>query len=540
MKRIFSIAMLMALSTLGVRAQSIISGGELISPANMSHMEAAKFSQTEHSFMSARVSAMGGAFTSLGADLSSMAINPAGLGMYRSSEMGLSLGYDHTKATRSTGNLGSATSGNVSFNQIGAALNLYQSSGPLVSFTIGFGYNKLADLTYQTHNKWDGNVTIGEFFAEQMYGFDPAALNGSADPFRNQNIYPDEWGGVLAYQTYFINPNVDASGAFLDNYYVAVPLEAQNIRSVMTANSYGSVGEYDFSMGFNIGNFLYLGTTLGIIDIEQQIDYHLIEQYWYSTDAPATSNDAVGIDYMPSVANYGSGVNFKVGAIIRPVSAVRLGIAYHTSTLVSLTRDFYTEMATGFNDASYFANSLINSYTYDYFSPNKLLLGASVSILDKAIISVDYDRIWYGGMEMSNRELQHAFAEDVAADLGTSENFRIGLEVHPINGFYLRGGYAYYGTPFNAETQKYIEDGGVFFGSFKTHTSNLSLGAGLRFKNNSSLDVVWTNSKAHFTNSTPYYFNYVDDVDNILVTGPTMTDTKHTTNNVALTYSFRF
>lgn len=522
--------MLVVLSTLGVRAQTTVVGGEVISPANMSHMDAAKFSQTEHTFMSARVAALGGAFTSLGADISSMAINPAGLGMYRSSDMSISLAYDHTRATTSDNRYKTWT-GNMSFNQIGAALNLYQSSGTLVSFTLGFGYSKLADLTYQSQTRWDlGDVTIGEFFAEQMYGFDPTILNGSADPFRNNNIYPDEWGGVLAYQTELMSPNTDASGAFLGNYYVAVPLESRLSTNIYT-DSRGSVGEYDFSMGFNIANFLYLGTTLGIVDIEQQISYNLFEGYF---DANVRN-----MRYQPYVANYGSGVNFKVGAIIRPVSALRIGIAYHTSTLVSLTKDFYTEMTTNFANVGYSAHSLVNSYTYNYSSPNKLLLGASLSILDRALISVDYDKVWYGNMQLHTRGLEEVFANDVAADLGTSENFRIGVEVRPYGDFYLRGGYAYYGTPFNAETENYINDGGVFFGTYKTHTSNLSFGGGMRF-GNSSVDLVWTMSDAHFTNSTLYYFNYVDEVDNVLVSGPTISNTKHRTNNVALTYSLRF
>ena len=40
-------------------------------------------------FGTARAMALGGAFTSLGADMSAMSINPAGLGMYRRSEISL-------------------------------------------------------------------------------------------------------------------------------------------------------------------------------------------------------------------------------------------------------------------------------------------------------------------------------------------------------------------------------------------------------------------------------------------------------------------
>lgn len=537
MKRIFSIVITVALSTLGLKAQMLQFGGAVISPANMSHMEAAGYSQTEHSFMSARVAGMGGAFTSLGADISSMSINPAGLGMYRSSELLISLDFDTTAATNDAFK-GHTSSSCLDFNQIGAALNLHQSSGALVSFTLGFAYNKLADLDYTTRGRWDGGeITIGEFFAEQMYGFDPSVLNSSANPFRNNDIYTDEWGGVLAYQSYLIDPNM-YEGKFMDNYLVpGVPLSTKINSSYGMASS-GSVGEYAFSMGFNIANILYLGTTLGIQDVQQTVEYYFAERY--PGNVGNNSELLKAVDYRPFISNYGSGVNFKVGAILRPVAPLRLGVAYHTGTSMSLTRNYYAEMETIFcNGDSYLASTLINNYTYSYTSPSKLLLGASVVIGKKAILSVDYDKVWYDGMRMHNSSMEEAFANDVEADLGSAENYRVGLELCPINGLYLRCGYAYYGSPLNGAAQKYADDGGLFFGSYKTHSNNYSLGGGMRF-GTSSVDLVWTLSEANYTNSLMYYYSYVDANNDVLVTGPTLTNTKLRSNNIALSYSFRF
>lgn len=537
MKRVFSIALMIALSTLGLRAQSTILGGEVVSPANMSHMDAAKFSQQEHTFMSARVAAMGGAYTSLGADLSSMYINPAGLGMYRSSALSLSMNYDHTRSTNSTQS-SAAKMGDFSFNQIGTAINLYQGTGTLVSFTMGFGYNKVADLNYRNKASWgDGDVTIGEFFAEQMYGFNPSALSSSADPFRNKNIYTDEWGGVLAYQTYFIDPAMDSNNTFLGGYNVTgVPLE-NRVNSQLSMESYGSVGEYDFSMGFNFGNILYVGTTLGVQDIEQTIYLNYLEGYVGASGAEQMSYSL----YSPRVSNYGSGINFKIGAILRPISALRIGVAYHSPTVVSLTRDYKTELETSFaNGDTYLGESLVNSYTYDYTSPSKLLLGASLTIANRAIISVDYDKVWYGGMDMDTDGLEEAFANDVESDLGTADNFRVGIEVLPVDNFYVRAGYAYYGSPLNRAAEKYNDEGNAFYGTYKTHTNNFSLGVGWRFASGSTVDLSWTLSRAHYTNSVMYYYSYIDEVDNVLVSGPTLTGLTHKSNAIGLSYTLLF
>lgn len=539
MKRVFSIAILAVLSSLsfGAKAQTTVFGGEVITPMNMSHMEAAKFSQSEYSFLSARVAAMGGAFTSLGADLSSMTINPAGLGMYRSSVMSISMAYDHTRSTNGNVNYGT-NKGDFSFNQLGIALNLYQGTGSLVSFTLGFGYNRLADLNYRNSASWNGGeVTIGEFFAEQMYGIDPADLGDNKTPFTNPNIYPDEWGGALAYRTGLIVPRMSSGGLFAGNYdVVGIPLE-NLVNSSLDVESEGCVGEYDISMGFNFGNLLYVGTTLGIQNIEQIVYYNFAEQYQGASGAEELSS----MSYQPTVANYGAGVNFKIGAILRPISALRIGVAYHSPTSVSLSKDFSNYMQTAFADgARKDASSYVNSYTYDYSSPSKLLLGASLTISNRAILSVDYDKVWYDGMEMQTHGLEDAFAHDVKYDLGSANNFRVGLEVVPVANLYVRGGYAYYGSPLNRDATKYYEEGNSFYGTYKTHSDKFSLGAGWRFASGSSLDVVWTLSRAHYTNSVMYYYFYEDDTQSINVTGPTLQNVKHISNTVGVTYTTLF
>ncbi len=545
MKRFICIATLATLFSLTTKAvaQTTVFGGEVISPVNMSHMEAAKFSQTEHTYLSARVAAMGGAFTSLGADLSSMTINPAGLGMYRSSVLSVSAAYDHTRS--SNGNVGyGVNKGNFSFNQIGTALNLYQGSGSLVSFTLGFAYNKLADLNYRNSARWDnGEVTIGEFFAEQMYGIDPSELSPSKAPFSNPDIYPDEWGGVLAYRTFFINPVMDEnSGLFTGGYDVTgVPIE-NRVNSHLAVESMGSVGEYDLSAGFNFGNLLYVGATLGIQSIEQIIYYDYSEKYVGASGDTELSS----MLYRPTIANYGSGINFKIGAILRPIPAVRFGVAYHTSTSVEIIRDYQTSMYTLFgNGDAYGEESLINSFGLNYSSPNKLLLGASVQLGEKALLSVDYDMVWYDNISFHTgyTNINEAMNRSVDLDLGKANNLRVGLEMRPISRLYLRGGYALYGSPFNDEVTKLVKEGEPFYGNYKTTTENYSLGLGWRFAGGSMLDVAWIKSTANYTNHYLYQY-YTDNVaegsDPILVQSPEIKNNKLRRTTITATYTLLF
>ncbi len=545
MKRYIYTAVVLLAATFSAGAQTnVVSqlGGELVGAANMKHTDAAKFSQTEYSYLSARVSAMGGAFTSLGADLSSMTINPAGLGMYRSSSMGFSAALGVSDFSNDMNTAGSSKT-KFSFNQVGLALNLYQGSGSLVSYTFGFAYNKLADLNYKSSYSWQDNVSMADFFAAQMYGINSSALSSSADPFRNNDIYLDEWGGVLAYQMRLIDPVSGSS----DDYEVNAIGSNAVIYPRMSSNSRGSVGEYDLSSGFNVANVLYLGFTLGIQDIYQRITYNYSETYDHNLTATQNPNDYLrSMLYNPIESSNGSGINVKIGAIVRPVNSLRLGIAYHSPTWVSLTREYDAYMKTIFGDGEVIeGTSLLNSYTYSYSSPNKLLFGASYAFGNRALISADYDVVWYNDMRMHEDydSLNDAFANDVKYDFGASHNYRLGLEVRPLDNLYLRGGYAYYGTPFNSDAMKEVNNGNPFFGLYKTYTDNISLGAGVRFPSGSTLDFAWVMSNAHYTNHYLYYFYYQRTGDTPLtmnVNSPAIKDSKQTKNLISATYTMHF
>ena len=460
MKKVLSILVVASLSVFSLGAQATYSefGGTLISPANMKYTDALKFSQQENTYMSARVAAMGGAFTSLGADISSMSINPAGLGMYRSSAFTISGDLGITTASNNFAPSGKRQS-SFAFNQIGTALNLYQGSGALVSFTFGFAYNKLADLNYDKSFGWTGDgVSIGDFFALQMEGFPSSVLSYNSEPFRNENIYVDEWGGALAYQTALIDPVKDADGKETGQYEVTGIHPDANVAGSLRTRSRGSVGEYSFSSGMNIANILYLGATLGIQDFSQVIQYYYTENYSQPISDPALLE---AMTYAPTENNYGSGINLKIGAILRPTPSLRLGVAYHTRTITTLTRDYGASMQTWFEpnstgDPTYYnSESLINNYTYQYNSPSKLLLGASYALGNRALLSVDYDIVWNRAMNLISHDhwSEKNFQQNVDADLGTSHNVRVGVEIIPVNGVYLRGGYAYYGSPFNEQAE---------------------------------------------------------------------------------------
>ena len=77
------------LAALAISAPAVLSA--------QSAVDAYQLSQTEQRG-TARFMAMGGAFTALGGDLSTLNQNPAGIGVYRRSEIGATLDITHARS----------------------------------------------------------------------------------------------------------------------------------------------------------------------------------------------------------------------------------------------------------------------------------------------------------------------------------------------------------------------------------------------------------------------------------------------------------
>ncbi|MFQ7502778.1 MAG: hypothetical protein ACLRMJ_05945 [Alistipes finegoldii] len=102
-------------------------GGSVLNHDMLWATDLAQLSQT-HVFGTARVMGMGGAFTSLGADLSSMSPNPAGLGMYRRNEISLTPLVPMAKASTAERLVEGNSKSQFAFANVGVALNVFESS----------------------------------------------------------------------------------------------------------------------------------------------------------------------------------------------------------------------------------------------------------------------------------------------------------------------------------------------------------------------------------------------------------------------------
>lgn len=510
--RILTLSMIALATTLSAGAQNM---GDLL-----------RFSQYNYSLSTARSAAMGGAFTSLGADLSSMSINPAGLGMYRGSEISFSpsVGISSMKSTYAGLQSGENKS-KFSVGNLGVALNLYQGSGTLTSFTLGIGYNKLVDFNSSGRAFRAGSdVSMLDYFAHNLTsgGYNNSEIYDIED-FRYLPL--DAWGGALGYQTGLIR-NAPGSTNRYENILGGGTLLNQTLFNSMK----GSVGEYSVSAGFNFGNKIYFGATIGL----QDVYYENANILYEDVASNQSSEDLYGYSYQKTLIMSGTGINGKFGAVVRPIEALRIGVAVHTPTFVNMEHKYIERIITSFrnkgDNKDYESAPIVNDY--DLLSPTRLLAGISYTF-PIGIVSFDYESVWYNGNKIKNfgdRSFEDAtnnFMKDV---LKQSNNFRAGVEITPYRGIFLRGGYGYYDK---AAKEDLIATNQADIKSYQTYSGGL----GFRFSN-ISLDLAYVNTQYKYLDYE-LFPQAIDGTGQVLFESG-LVNTKQARHTITATMAVRF
>ena len=474
-------------------------------------------SRFDYSLSTARSRAMGGAFASLGADLSSMSINPAGLAMYRGGEVGITttINSTHVNVRPLNGNSFAYRGENfrtkLTLDNLGFTVNGRQSSGALTSVQWGFGYNKLADLNYRhAVETTPDQYSVGELFVEALNGFDygqgmPLSwLPNSARPFRNNNIDPWYWNSILAYKTFMVDGEEVGFGSryFINDQSTLSPDDMKSHYSYL--ESEGSIGEYLVSGAFNFRNRVYFGFSLSLLSIWNEKYFSYEEEYPRYPQGP---HALYKMQYNQAMSSNGVGFGAKIGVIVRPIDPLRIGLAFHTPQMVTLNTRYRAEMYTRFTmglEPGY-SNTDNLEYDYEYSSPPRLLAGISYTFGNWGILSADYEAVWYNGMrsmdsDMGYRDLVRG---NVKADFKTAHNFRIGAEVKPLPALALRGGLGFMGSALKDELA--VFDNPAPFRSYIA-----SAGIGWRSKGGTSVDFTYTFNRTSQSVYDQYYDAYYD------------------------------
>ena len=481
-----------------ILVSAILAGGAISAASAQGAVDAYTLSPTDLRG-TARYMSMAGAFTALGGDLSTLSQNPAGIGVYRKSEVGITVDFNMTHSNVST-NVADFKDNKThvycnNFGYIGA-INLGDNS-TLRTFNWGASYNRIASFDRTFHiGEGSGQNYLGPSINTSLSNYIASFTN---DPTGVLNAYQDgynpyvdsdaDWLSILAYNSYMINPSNDGG-------YNGLWRNGQSTGDMGAwVRERGHIDEYNIDFGGNILDCVYWGLGFGITDLTytQEADYDEKIYNGRVPNAEATSV-VVGDSYFNLMNNKhvsGTGYNFKVGVIIKPINEIRIGLAVHTPTYYSLSQRFDAstnfDYSTGYDDM--YEDTNLGYFVWKLRSPWRMMVGVAGVIGGRGIISLDYERDAYDALHISDRGVRYNYDpenQDIKNYFQGSNTIRIGAEYRVTPSFSVRDGYSYVTSAVKSDAENgaleiYTSGTNPAF-VFDQDTQYITFGAGYRYK----------------------------------------------------------
>lgn len=388
----------------------------------------------------ARSGGVAGAFGAVGADLSSVGINPAGLALYRSGDISISPGFSITN--NNANYMGVPTmspSAKFYFGQAGVVwaiptknansssdLSFSPNSLKFVTVALNYSRQSMFNRVVDFSNTNSNTSTINEF-----------ANYVDATRFGNESYSDDIF---LALRTGLVGYD-----SLTDEYYSNMPAPVRQLGHISTR---GAKDNIDLALGFNINDKVYIGTGIGVSLLNFQ------RSAWYGEDRLVDSLTIVDNYTLSSeLRTRGMGVNFNVGFLYRPASWVRFGLAYHMPTFYNLNENYTAALDIQTDSFPVNDNATYELFKYKYQSPMKGVFSAAFFIKQYAFISVDYEFLNYGGNRFNFgrdyktvSDAENKFMKD---NFNYGHNVRAGVE-GAIKVVRLRAGYALSTSPYKS------------------------------------------------------------------------------------------
>ncbi len=403
----------------------------------------------------ARFVGMGGALSALGADMSVMSTNPAGIGLFRSSDVSVTAGLRRQIE-------GNAFAGrdvvNLSFDQAGFVYSIRTGGKNVRFFNMGFNYHKRKNF----NDLFGGGVNLASLngisqswqMADLAYTSRPLDLSIGEDNTMSPDFDLTTPLTGLGAMTQMIIPEYDEEG----NLTGHIPCNATSNQSNVAR--WGGVEEYDFNFSGNIKDRFYVGMTLSAY----HVDWHNVTGY-----SEVISDGTQSGDYQLSSEESltGNGFDLKFGFIMRPVeeSAFRIGLSFTTPTFFDLTHSAYANMTSPFSDSEgYSLNQDVEVYPHDYRirTPWKLNVSLGHTIGSSIALGAEYEFADYSSAKISYPDYGYNDYWDYSWSSGSDDQalnaetkyflkkvhtFRVGAEAKVYPGLFLRAGYNYVSSP---------------------------------------------------------------------------------------------
>lgn len=403
--------------------------------------DAVRYSQIFYGGTS-RFIAMGGAFTSLGADLSSIGLNPAGTGMFRSFEITFTPQMFYNNASSVFyGTNSSDFKYAYGLNQIGIVTNLKTTNNTTGLISINGAYS------YQRTNNFNENIIVSGYSTNSsMADYWAASANGKFKEELNGTVLNAAKAWLIDTITGFPKLYATVFSHYGDSTFADY---GQKVRRII--NNEGYSGEHSFSIGANFSEKYFFGATLGISRLKYTGHYEHLE-----ADVDELVYDFKDFTFTDHFEAIGTGYSLKLGAILRPVEMLRIGLAFHSPVIYRIHEYYSKNTSASFENPDSEGNY---SYSYEFgpyrnnytlTTPLRAMLGVSVQLKKLGVLSADYEFVDYRMARLSNGVENYNYFDEnksIKESLKAASNLRLGAEFR-ITKLYLRAGYGYYGSAF--------------------------------------------------------------------------------------------
>ena len=411
----------------------------------------------------ARYVGMGGAMEALGAEISTISTNPAGIGLFRHSTVSVSAGLVSQQDSKE---FGGKNGTKMSFDQLGLVYSSRVSRSSFVN--VGFNFHKShnfnqilsaanslrnASLNMLSYHKADlEDVRRGGYYWDFNDRGHVIGYENETSPYRAQTFSQTDYLNLNALNLEFDAENNAQMFYNAADYYM------------FDRSQRGWISDFDFNVSGNQGDRFYWGVTVGIHDVNYK-GYSIYTERLLNSEGSDVGYDGNEdyVDYIDTRRIEGTGIDVKAGIIVRPIaeSPFRFGLYVSTPTWYELTTDndtdFNNDSEYGCEDSWYSGES----YKFRYYTPWKFGASLGHTLGTNVALGLTYEvsnyasavnRIISDDPDYYDRERSYVdgpMKDNAENALKTVLLLKAGVEFKPDTDLALRAGYNYQSSAYN-------------------------------------------------------------------------------------------
>lgn len=455
--------------------------------------DALRLSYLQNGNGTARGMGVGGALGALGADYSATATNPAGLASFRTSEFSFSVGYFNAKSNSRLENLDtpnkvfSDNSSKFNLNNIAFVGSKRPNRGNWTTKNWSIGLNRQANFDGAFYYAGKSQGSIVSRFQEK-------ANNNPKSLYEFEEGLAWEAGAIYHKNNDFSRYASDFDGKAFNE-----------ISKTQQGITEGRINELSFAYAANYKEKVQIGGAIGVPFMR----YYDNKSYQESDPETATDLGVIpSFKELTWTENYGvtgTGVNAKLGMILKPIQSFRIGLSAQTPTRYNLSEAYSNSFRYNYIDEpkpgdlveyDETADSPDGEFEYIVKTPWRFTASAALLLGKKGFISADVDVIDYSQMAfefgLEDKDYQIEINQAIQDNFTKTANIRLGGE-YVMDIFRIRAGVATLGLPNTFNSGNYWKD------ATKTYT----LGLGMR-ERRFYLDVAY-----QYTRSSDIFAPYL-------------------------------